>query len=186
MSAPNQLKLWTPWECQGGGDTPWMPLSPGRGLLTQWLIHCRYPPSESRSWRLSASGWGYLTDTGGPQTKDQSNELNPCHSLEDTVNPNKVTERPNQFHLVELAFQLEVQQLARPQFVLGLYMTSSSATALPPGGRGCGVFIALQGSVWDISQLGKSVMVNAYQPRDVHRPSVNKQMVRAACDIQAQ
>lgn len=114
----------------GGCDTPWMLLPPGKRLLTQWLIHCRYPPRESSPGILSSSGEGYVTDTGGLQTKDQSNENNLCHSLEATVNPNKVVGSSNQLHLVDLAFQPEVSSWPGHDLFFACMMSSCVAGLL--------------------------------------------------------
>lgn len=75
-----------------------------------------------------------MTDTGGPQTKDQSNENNLCHSLEATVNPNKVAARSNQFHLVDLAFQPGVSSWPGHDLFFACMM-SSCVTGLLVGDR---------------------------------------------------
>jgi hypothetical protein len=48
-------------------------------------------PRERSMQAQCASGQCYLTDTGGLQTKDQSNENNSCHLLQATIYPNNVT-----------------------------------------------------------------------------------------------
>lgn len=75
-----------------------------------------------------------MTDTGGPQTKYQSNENNLCHSLEATVNPNEVAGRSNQLHLVDLAFQPEVSSWPGHGLFFACMM-SSCVTGLLVGDR---------------------------------------------------
>lgn len=136
MSAPNELELWTPLKCQGVGCTTWTTLPAGKGLLIQWLMCCRSPPSERSIQSKPASGHCYLTYTGGPKPKIRVMKTTHVISLSNNKSKQGDTGRSNQSHLVDLAFQPKGQQLAS-HYLFSTYMMSNYVIVLLAEDRCC-------------------------------------------------
>ena len=86
-------------------------LSPGKGLLIQWLIHCRYPPERDqfRSLQLATA---IRHAREAPRPKAGAAEASPVPSLSSNKSKQGDTGRSNQFRSVDRAFRPEGQQLA--------------------------------------------------------------------------